>query len=288
MLVGVGIAWDAAARLFSPDRLLHPEPPTLVVAVLSIAVKEWLYWWTLRYARRVRSNMLRANAWHHRSDAVSSIVVLIGLAGTLAGLPYLDALAAILVAAMIAKIAWDLGWEAVRELVDTALEATRVNEIKETIRSVGGVRDIHMLRTRRHGGFAAVDVHVLVDPRVSVSEGHMISLLVEERLKQRIDEVADVTVHIDPEDDQQATPCAGLPLRTAALARLAQLWHGEIAGRQPERTVLHYLNGRIDVEVYFPLEMCGGDARRAERFVSRLRSAARADPAFNHVSVYFG
>jgi hypothetical protein len=189
---------------------------------------------------------------------------------------------------MIAKIAWDLGWEAVRELVDTALEATRVNEIKETIRSVGGVRDIHMLRTRRHGGFAAVDVHVLVDPRVSVSEGHMISLLVEERLKQRIDEVADVTVHIDPEDDQQATPCAGLPLRTAALARLAQLWHGEIAERQPERTVLHYLNGRIDVEVYFPLEMCGGDARRAERFVSRLRSAARADPAFNHVSVYFG
>jgi cation diffusion facilitator family transporter len=288
LAVAVGIAWDAAARLFSPARLLHPEPLSLLAALASIVVKEWLYWWTLGHARRVRSDMLRANAWHHRSDAISSVVVLIGLAGTMAGLPYLDALAAIIVAVMIAKVAWDLGWDAVRELVDTALEATRVAEIKATIRSVGGVRDIHMLRTRRHGGLATADVHVLVDSRVSVSEGHMISLLVEERLKERIDEVTDVTVHIDPEDDQGAPPCAGLPLRGAAIARLKKLWQAEPAATRVQRTVLHYLNGRIDVEIFLPLDVCGGDVQHAEKLTSRLRSAAAADPVFNQVSVYFG
>jgi cation diffusion facilitator family transporter len=286
--VAIGIGWDAGERLFAPARLLQPEAPALIAAGVSILVKEWLYWWTLGYARRVRSDMLRANAWHHRSDAISSIVVLIGLAGTLAGLPYLDAVAAIIVAFMIAKVAWDLGWEAVRELVDTALEASRVAEIKETIHSIADVRDVHMLRTRRHGGLATVDVHVLVDPRISVSEGHMISLLVEEQLKERIEEVEDVTVHIDPEDDQEAASCSGLPLRGEVLDRLQRLWQGEPAALVAERTVLHYLNGRIDLEVFLPMDACGGDSLHAEALAARLRTAAQADPVFRQVSVYFG
>ncbi len=183
----------------------------LVAALVSIGAKEWLYWWTLGYARPVRSELLRANAWHHRSDAVSSVVVLVGIAGTMAGLPYLDAIAAVVVAIMIAKIAWDLGWGAINELVDTGLDDDRLAAIRDTIRTVGGVRDIRMLRTRRHGGQASADVHILVDPKVSVSEGHMISVLVEQRLKLEIDEITDVTVHIDPEDDEGAAPCAGLP-----------------------------------------------------------------------------
>ncbi len=286
--VAVGIAWDAGTRLFSPAKLLHPAPLAVVPVIVSILVKESLYWWTLGYARRVRSEMLRANAWHHRSDAVSSIVVLVGLVGTLAGLPYLDALAAVVVAVMVAKIAWDLGWGAIQELVDTGLEDSRLEDIRETIRSVGGVRNIHMLRTRRYGGAAAVDVHVLVDPRVSVSEGHMISLLVEQRLKEEIDEVEDVTVHIDPEDDEKAPLCLGLPLRAAALARLERIWQLEPLGRRAYRTVLHYLNGHIDVELYLPLAACGTDAGEAKVIGERLRSAVRLDPAFNEVSVYFG
>jgi cation diffusion facilitator family transporter len=286
--VAVGLGWDATSRLFSPERLLHPEALSLLVTLGSIVVKEGLYWWTMSYARLVRSDLLRANAWHHRSDAISSIVVFVGLAGTLAGLPYLDAVAAVLVAIMVGKIAWDLGRDAVRELVDTGLEAARVAEIKATIRSVGGVRDVHMLRTRRHAGLATVDVHVLVDPLVSVSEGHMISLLVEARLKERVDEVTDVTVHIDPEDDEEAPPCAGLPLRAAALARLQRLWASEPVAVQALRTVLHYLNGRIDVEVFLPLQACGADKETAQALASRLREAASADPVFNQISVYFG
>ncbi len=285
--VAVGIGWDAADRLFSPEELLHPSPFALAAAVASIFVKEWLYWWTLGYARRVRSDLLRANAWHHRSDAVSSVVVFIGVGGTLVGLPYLDAVAAIIVAVMIARIAWELGFEAVRELVDTGLEAERVSEIRKTIGTVGGVRDIHMLRTRKHGGHASADVHVLVDPKVSVSEGHMISVLVEQRLKHQIDEITDVTVHIDPEDDESAPPCSGLPLRAEALARLETLWTDISEVQERRRTVLHYLNGRIDVEVFLPIDVCEADADCARALTDRLRAALAQDSRFRQVSVYF-
>lgn len=288
LIVAIGIGWDAGERLFSPEELLRPQPLALAAALASILVKEWLYWWTLGYARRVRSDMLRANAWHHRSDAVSSVVVLVGVGGTLAGLPYLDAVAAFIVAVMIAGIAWGIGWGAIQELVDTGLEAERLEEIKDTICAVGGVRSIHMLRTRKHGGQASADVHVLVDPRVSVSEGHMIALLVETRLKAQIDEITDVTVHIDPEDDEASPTRPSLPMRAEALVRLGGLWEGvpEAAGRQ--RTILHYLSGRIDVEVFFPLDACVGDRTRVQQVRERLQSALEKDPVFYQVFVYFG
>lgn len=288
LAVAIGIGWDAAQRLFDPQALLQPSPLALGAALVSILAKEWLYWWTLAYAKRVRSDMLRANAWHHRTDAISSVVVLVGIAGTLAGLPYLDAIAAVLVAVMIARIAWDLGGDAVRELVDTGLEAERLAAIKDTIRSVGGVRDIHMLRTRKHGGQASADVHVLVDPRVSVSEGHMISVLVEERLKEQIDEITDVTVHIDPEDDEKAVPPTELPLRSEALARLERLWSPVPHADQRTRTLLHYLGGRIEVEVFFPLEACGGDRDKARHLAACLQEALALDPSFSRVTAYFG
>jgi cation diffusion facilitator family transporter len=288
MAVAFGIGWDAVERLFAPGELLKPGLLALYAAAASILINEWLFWYTLRYARRVRSDMLRANAWHHRSDAISSVVVLIGVGGTIAGLPYLDAVAAVLVAVMVAKIAWDLGWDAVRELVDTGLEADRLAAIRETIKSVGGVRDIHMLRTRRHGGHASADVHVLVNPWVSVSEGHMISVLVERRLKEQIDEITDVTVHIDPEDDEKAPASTGLPMRSEAMDRLDALWEGiaETAGRK--RTVLHYLGGRIDVEVLLLLEVCEGQCQRAEQLTARMQAAAERDPVFRRVTAYFG
>jgi cation diffusion facilitator family transporter len=285
--VALGLSWDAAHRLFSPEELLHPEPLALGAAVLSILVKEWLYWWTLAYSKRVRSDLLRANAWHHRSDAISSIVVLVGIAGTMAGLPYLDAIAAIAVALMIAQIAWALGWSAVQELVDTGLEAARLEAIRTTIRSVGGVRDIHMLRTRRHGGHASADVHVLVDPTVSVSEGHMISLLVEQRLKREIDEITDVTVHIDPEDDDKVAPRTDLPLRAEVLARLALAWSGIPAATERQRVVLHYLGGRIDVDVYFPLEICMARGLDANWLRERLSHALADAPEFRELRVFF-
>jgi cation diffusion facilitator family transporter len=288
LVVAIGIGWDAGERLFAPEELLEPQPLALAAAAASILVKEWLYWWTLGYARRVRSEMLRANAWHHRSDAISSVVVLVGIGGTLAGLPYLDAIAAVIVAAMIAHISWELGRDSIKELVDTGLQAERVAAIRTTISSVGGVRDVHMLRTRKHGGEASVDVHVLVDPRVSVSEGHMIALVVENRLKQKIDDITDVTIHVDPEDDEVLPVGAELPTRAEALARLGQLLAGVSEASRRQRTVLHYLNGKIDIEAYFPLDVCSGERSKAANLSERLQTAIEKDPVFNQIFVYFG
>ncbi|QGU33287.1 cation diffusion facilitator family transporter [Thermochromatium tepidum] len=288
LLVAVGIGWDAIQRLFKPESLLQPGALALGATLLSIGLKEWLYWWTLGHARRVNSDLLRANAWHHRSDAISSIVVLIGIIGTMAGLTYLDAIAAIIVALMIAHIAWGLGWGAVHELVDTGLESERIETVAQTICSVGGVRDIHMLRTRRLGGQVSADVHVLVDPDISVSEGHMISVLVEQRLKREISDIVDVTVHIDPEDDADNRDVTPLPLRAEALARLASCWSGIPAANERERVLLHYLGGRIEVEVFFPLLACRRAGADPERLGAELTAALKEDPAFGRVRVYFG
>jgi cation diffusion facilitator family transporter len=287
LLVGVGVAWDAVERLFSPEELMVPTTLAIYVALFSVLANEWLYHYTARVARRVNSEMLRANAWHHRSDAVSSIVVLVGVGGTLAGLPYLDAIAAIGVALMIAHIGWEIGWPAVQELVDAGLEEERVKLIEQTILSVGGVEEIHMLRTRKMGGQASVDVHVLVEPWLSVSEGHMISQMVTDKLLEEIDEVSDVTVHIDPEDDEVAAPSKGLPLRTQAETLLDQRWASiaEAGGRS--RVLLHYLNGKIDVDVFFPLGVYE-DVGGVERLRLEMEHAIEELPEFGRVKLFFG
>ncbi|MCG6941223.1 MAG: cation diffusion facilitator family transporter [Thiohalocapsa sp.] len=287
MLVALGVGWDATKRLFEPESLATPALITLYAALGSILVKEWLYWYTLAYAKRVRSDMLRANAWHHRSDAISSIVVLVGIAGTIAGLPYLDAVAAVIVAVMIARIAWELGVDAARELVDTGLDAERLAAVRTTILKVGGVRDLHMLRTRSLGGIVSTDVHVLVDPYISVSEGHLISVKVEQELKRRFDEIEDVIVHIDPEDDNIAPPTMGLPSRREVLMRLAGYWSQFPELARPERVQLHYLDGRIEVEVYLPTSA----VRQADATPELAARAARAldgDPVFGRISIYAG
>ncbi|MCP4283147.1 MAG: cation transporter [Gammaproteobacteria bacterium] len=287
ILVAVGIIWDASSRLFSPERLLIPGGLALAVALVSVIAKEWLYHFTVRVARRVKSDMLRANAWHHRTDAVSSVVVIVGVAGTMAGLPYLDAIATIGVGLMIAHVGWELGWPAMQELADAGLEEERLEQVRSTILSVNGVEAIHMLRTRSSGGQASADVHVLVNPKLSVSEGHMISQMVMDTLTDNIEEMSDVTVHIDPEDDEIAAPSKGLPLRDAAESILLESWR-EVTGIElRERMLLHYLNGKIDIEVYFPLQAYR-ERDDAEKLTRLLQNSLSGKECFRRVKVYFG
>lgn len=287
ILAALGIAWDAVDRLFSPEELLTPGIIALFAAGFSIVANEGLYIYTIKVARRLRSDMLAANAWHHRSDAISSVVVLIGVGGTLAGLPYLDAVAAVAVGAMIAKIGWDLGWSAFQELVDAGLEEERLDKIRATILDTGGVDDIHMLRTRKLGGAASVDVHLLVEPWISVSEGHMIGQTVIDRLLEDIDEVSDVTVHIDPEDDEIAAPCRDLPLRNEARKIIDRAWSDIEEFSGISRLVLHYLDGKIDLDLYFPLSIYR-DESQSSQLCHRLQKALTGHPEFGAVRLFFG
>ncbi len=287
ILVAAGIGWDAVDRLFSPERLVRPGALALFVALASIIIKEWLYHYTMRVARRLRSDMLRANAWHHRSDAISSVLVLVGVGGTMAGLPYLDAIAAIGVALMIAQIGWSLGQAALHELVDAGVEGERLEKIRGTILAIGGVGDIHMLRTRQIAGQVSVDVHVLVEPWISVSEGHQISQTVIDALLTECSEVNDVTVHIDPEDDAVAPPCKGLPLRGEAIAALDKLWQGVPGVEGRERVLLHYLDGLIDVELYYPTEAMK-DPRQRAGLQEILQQRLHGSNIFRRVRLFSG
>lgn len=261
--VALGIVWTGLERLFDAERPM-PGQIAILVAGIGVLVKESLYWYTIAVARRLQSDMLRANAWHHRSDAISSVVVLIGVGAALAGYPAMDAIAAIVVGLMVVKIGWDLGYAALMELVDTALDEDQVNEAKRVIMAIDGVRSVHMLRTRRHGAEASADVHVQVAPRISVSEGHMISQAVEDRLIEEVGSISDVTVHIDPEDDEDAPPCRDLPLRAQATLALEQAWQAQQLLPARYELRLHYLAGRIDVEVVLPLAGFTGDTDARE------------------------
>lgn len=282
------VIWDAGVRLFETQRLLQPHVSVLVTALLGLLVKEWLFRYSLRAGRAIRSKMVIANAWHHRSDAWSSLVVLIGTFGTLVSLPYLDALAAVMVGLMIGQMGWEQGWGAIQELLDAGMSADRVRRIRQLVLSVDGVRDLHMLRTRKIGEMAIADVHVLVKPRVSVSEGHMISVRVEQVLKAEFDELSDITVHIDPEDDDLVTPNFTLPLRQEIEAQLTAAWRDIPTAGVRHELVLHYLDGHVDLEVYFPCKSSMSPHDDTQRLHQAMLSALQVYPHFGNLRLYWG
>lgn len=250
-LIGVafGIGWDSIDRMFHPEELSVPGMLAMAVAAISVLSKEWIYHYTMHVAIKVRSDLLKANAWHSRSDAISSIIVVVGIGGAMAGLPYLDAIAAIGVAIMIAMIGWRLAMQSVHELVDSALDVERVKLIRKMILEIDGVVRVHELRTRKMGGEALMDLHIEVDPHLSVSEAHFISECVRQKVVNEFEEVLDVLVHIDPENDEVNRPSIGLPPRKEVERQLRQVWAGEVDVAQIERITLHYLAGSIEVEL---------------------------------------
>ncbi|MFV2058452.1 MAG: cation diffusion facilitator family transporter, partial [Thiohalomonadales bacterium] len=175
IIVAAGILIDSIFRMLDPDKLLQPGFAAMGVALISVLANEALYQYTHRVAKRISSKLVEANAWHHRTDGISSIIVLIGIGGSMMGIRYLDALAAVGMALLIIKIGWRICLENTQELVDTGLSPDRVAEITDKINAVAGVVHMHTLRTRRVGNFAFVDVHIQVAPKLSVSEGHFIS-----------------------------------------------------------------------------------------------------------------
>ena len=284
--VGFAIAVSAGLRMTGETPPPAPSPVTLAVALIALAAKESLYRYVLRAARRLRSTLLETNAWHYRSDAFSSVIVAVGIGGSLIGFRHLDALAAIGVAAIIGKIGGNLGWAAIRELIDTGLSDAEIARVREVILGTDGVKALHLLRTRQTGGLALIDVHILVDGTISVSEGHQISEAVRQRLMREIDGVADVMVHIDPEDDERAAPSAGLPLRDAAIKRLREYFKDVPEAAAIEDIDLHYLDGRLYVELLLPLRLAATRGA-AQRIAEQLRRAAESDPQIARVDVRF-
>lgn len=284
--VAFTLALYAARGLIDAPSLVAPEPLALLFAAVAVLTKEALFRYTRRMAARLRSTLLVANAWHHRSDVASSLVVLAGVIGALVGFPWLDSVAALIVAAMIAVIAGRLVYRGLAELIDRGLDPERLARIDAAIRGVDGVQDLHLLRTRRMGGSALVDVHIRLASRISVSEAHHVSERVRARLLEADDDVADVTVHVDPElDDARERLSLGLPSRSELLAELAICWQGLAPAERIQRIDLHYLDGRVHVELFLA-PGTGGDGRGAAWQAARLLAATRRHPKVGDVQVW--
>lgn len=248
--VAVGIALDAIQRLMHPESLLQPTGLAIVIALFGILCKEGLYQYTHRAGEKVNSSLLKANALHHRSDAISSVIVAIGVtASVIFSLPWLDALAAIAVAALIFYMGAQLILDSAMELVDTAWDSDKVDAMVLTIGTISGVQSVHMLRTRKMSNNVLVDVHIQVSPHISVSEGHHIAEQVMSEIQRKYDEVSDIVVHIDPEDDETAAPSKDLPSRESILAEIQPIIASADLAYSADNITLHYLDGQVEIEL---------------------------------------
>lgn len=278
ILAGCGIAWDSLDELLKSEHTI-PNWLSIPIVCFSIIANEALFHYTHHVGKRISSQLITANAWHHRSDAASSIVVLIGLIGSLEGLVYLDAIAAIIVSIMIIKMGWNYGWNSVKELVDTAVDAKLLSQIEQVIQSIDGVQRIHQLRSRFMGGDVLIDVHILVSPKISVSEGHYIAQHVHHTLVKQIDCVKDVIVHVDPEDDEISCPSLHLPSRAVLLEKLLNDIHSDFP--QILFWNIHYLNGKMSLDIF-----CSEDFSQWRKLHNRVISALKLQADIEEIRLF--
>ena len=204
IVVGVGLLWSGIGKVLAALQghpLSRPEPIALAAAIGSILVKEGLYQYTARTGRRIASDTVVANAWHHHSDALSSVGTLVGIGGAMfLGEPFrvLDPIACGVVSVFIIVTGVKLLLPAVRELLESSLPAETEQEISDIVRHTDGVRDYHNLKTRKCGNAYIVDLHIKVDPDITVHEGHAISHAVEENLRAHFGSTLQTSIHIEP------------------------------------------------------------------------------------------
>jgi cation diffusion facilitator family transporter len=275
--LGIGLLVAAGARLQHPDQVQAVHPLALWIAIVALTAKEGMFRYMLAVAKRVRSQMLVANAWHARSDAASSLVVIVGIVGNLLGYTFLDLIAAAVVGVMIAYMGIQFARDAMLELVDTGLDENEVRSIRNTLKAVPGVIGLHELRTRKMAENALVDAHIIVGPKISVSEGHYIAEAARIAVLKG-HHVMDVMVHIDSEDDAQTKANVHLPQRHLLLAHLANRLG--VALPPDTSVVLHYLGGKIEAELFFESPV---DVSELSRICAVISTN---DPYFRSILLY--
>jgi cation diffusion facilitator family transporter len=245
---GVGLAYEAWDIIQSGISRI-PEPLAAGAALISIFIKEWLFRYTRSVSEKSNSSLLLANAWHHRSDAISSIAALVGIIGAMLGFPALDPIAATMVAFMIMKVGYELTLGGFRDLMDTALDEKDTRNIQVAIDNISGVLKSHDLRTRKIGGEILMDVHIQVDSDLTVTEGHEVAERVRRQLIKNYPNTQDVLVHVDGYDDSEVESIYNISrddvehLLTSILAN---------SGGKLKKTQLriHHLKGKNVVELY--------------------------------------
>lgn len=197
LAVGAGMLWSAMQKLQAPHAIARVHVAALWVALGALAAKELLFRYMLAVARRIKSSMLVANAWHARSDAASSLVVAVGIVGNLLGVPMLDPIAALVVGLMVGRMGWRFSWDALHDLMDRAADEQEVAAIRATLLATPGVSGVHDVRTRKMGDLIVVDAHLEIDGDMTVEQGHDIAVAARRAVMQR-HRVLNLMTHVDP------------------------------------------------------------------------------------------
>lgn len=283
--VGASIVYEAITRFVSDAPFQTPSIYVLIVAAVSILANEALYRYSVVVGRKVESNLIVSNAWHNRTDAFVSLLVLLSAVCALLGWHHIDGIAAILIAFFIMKMGGKMIWSSVRELIDTGVDEDTLNKIISVINQCNGVRSVHQLRTRMHGSNIFVDVHIIVDPTISVSEGHYIGEQVHLTLVKNFKHISDVTVHIDPEDDENSMPSINLPNREEITEQLNHCWCNLPGFKQSKKLTLHYLDGKLHIELTIPLAAAQG--KSASDLEHEYHNAAKTIKDIADVKIHY-
>lgn len=289
LLVAGAFAYENIIKIVRGESDVNLTWMSFVVASLSVILKEIVFHFIKNAAKKLNSPLLLASAWHSRTDAFSSVVVIIGFIFTSYGYFWFDSIAAIIVAILIGRIGWNFMKESLVELSDTSLANERVNQYRKCIMSVDGVLDAHNLRSRRMGPKAILDVNVQVHQKITASEGHEISTWVAKKLIDQFEEVIDVTVHTDVEDDltvQYSNRGAELlPLRSDVLKELEKVW-GEFNIIPKTNSIrLHYVDNKITIEFIINLEK--DEQPMPKEKLDKLNNLASTKPWFNKIDVLY-
>ena len=287
MIIALGFAYDGIHKLLQNSLPKIPMWPALVVAILAIIAKEVLFRFTKRMGEQLKSKLLLANAWHHRSDVLSTIVVIIGISASILGYPKFDALAAFVVALMIAWVGLKLILESLSELVDTSPFAGDIEHLTKMISKVKGVKGIHELRSRKMGPNTLLDAHIQVPSYVSVSEGHQIGDWVAEMLHRKYRDISEVIVHIDAEDDLKHPPKSLRPMRDEIQPLLENCWQSLLNPDDILSMMLHYLSGKVKVDIILSLKCLEETPIDPDLLESQLNELAQQFPWFDNVRVLF-
>lgn len=202
-LTALAICRSALNTIINKVSIETPGIAAFIAALVSIAVKEWMYHYTKRAAKKVNSSAMLADAWHHRSDALSSVGALIGVGGAMLGFTILEPIAALLISVMIGKAAYDIFIEAVNNLVDHSCSEEEIDQLKSTIMKVPGVKGIDLLRTRRFGAKTYVDVEISEDGSMSLYDAHLIAEEVHRIVEKNFPDVKHCMVHVNPFENKK-------------------------------------------------------------------------------------
>ncbi len=199
-ITGLCIGWDACKNIFSGayEHLAIPGVLALAAAIVSIVTKEAMFWYTRAYARKIDSGALMADAWHHRSDSLSSVGALIGIAGARLGFPVLDSVASLVICIFIVKASYDIFMDAIDKMVDRACDETTEESIRDCALSISGVEGIDMLMTRVFANKIYVDIEICADGNKTLRESHRIAEAVHDAIEQHFPKVKHIMVHVNP------------------------------------------------------------------------------------------